>query len=279
MAYDDYQALRVELVDGVATVTIDHGPINLFDLVLYQEMSRLALALQDDRDVRVVVVQSANPGWFIAHFDVELILRFPPLPAPTELNEFHLMCERFRTMPKPTIAVIQGRVGGGGSELALSFDMRFAALGAAVFIQPEVALGIIPGGSGTVRLTDLVGRSRALEIVLGCEDIDAATAERWGWVNRALPPDEVRPFVQRLATRMAGFPPHAVAEAKASVLRAQGDVRGRLLDEAAAFARCLTQPSARAAMEAFLAAGGQTVDGEMRLGALCGELAAVPDAQ
>ena len=102
-------------------------------------------------------------------------------------------------MPKATIAVIEGRVGGGGSELALSCDMRFAALGRAVFNQPEVALGILPGGSGTVRLPRLVGRSRALEVILGCDDVPAELAERWGWVNRALPPDELWPFVDRLA--------------------------------------------------------------------------------
>ena len=275
MAYDDLRALTVDLSDGVAVVTLDNGPVNLFDIVLYQEMSRLSLQLQQDRDVRVVVLQSANPGWFIAHFDVELILRFPPMAAPTELSEFHLMCERFRTMPKPTIALIEGRVGGGGSELALSFDMRFAAIDRAIFNQPEVALGIIPGGSGTVRLGSLVGRSRALEAVLGGDDIDAVTAERWGWVNRALPASEVRPFAMRLARRMAGFPVHAIAEAKASVLRAEHDVPGRLLTEAAAFARCLAEPSATAAMRAFLAAGGQTQQGEARLGELCGELAAV----
>ena len=104
---------------------------------------------------------------------------------------------RCGTMPKATIAVIEGRVGGGGSELALSCDMRFAGP-TAVFNQPEVALGIIPGGSGTVRLPRLIGRSRALEAILGCDDIDAATAERWGWVNRVLPTDELATFVDRL---------------------------------------------------------------------------------
>jgi enoyl-CoA hydratase/carnithine racemase len=270
--YADYEALGVQVIGGIATVTIDNGPINLFDRVLYPEMARLAVELAADDDVRVVVLCSANPGWFIAHFDVELILRFPSRPAPTMLNDFHLMCERFRTMPKATIAVIEGRVGGGGSELALSCDMRFASLGRAVFNQPEVALGIIPGGSGTVRLSRLVGRSRALETILGSDDIDAATAEAWGWVNRALPPAELWPFVRRLTTRIAGFPPHAVAEAKASVLRSESDVSRHLLDEGAAFARAASDPAARAAMEAFLARGGQTAEGEARLGDLCGEI-------
>ena len=272
MAYEAYEALAVAVDGGIATVTIDNGPINLFDRVLYPEMARLAGELATDDDVRVVVLCSANPGWFIAHFDVSLILRFPARPAPTMLNDFHVMCERFRTMPKATIAVIEGRVGGGGSELALSCDMRFASLGRAVFNQPEVGLGIIPGGSGTVRLSRLVGRARALETILGCDDVDAATAEAWGWVNRALEPTALWPFVHRLTERIAGFPPHAVAEAKASVLRAEGDVTGHLLDEGAAFARAVDHPAARRAMERFLEVGGQTPEGESRLGDLCGEL-------
>ena len=274
MAFDGYEGLGVQVAGGVATVTIDNGPINLFDRVLYPEMARLAVELTGDDDVRVVVLCSANPGWFIAHFDVSAILRGRggSRLASGVLTDFHLMCERYRTMPKATIAVVEGRVGGGGSELALSCDMRFAALGRAVFNQPEVALGIIPGGSGTVRLSRLVGRSRALEVVLGCDDIDAATAEAWGWVNRALPPTELWPFVRRLAERIARFPVHAVVEAKASVLRAEQDVTRHLIDEGAAFARANAEPAAGEAMERFLALGGQTPEGEARLGDLCGEI-------
>jgi enoyl-CoA hydratase/carnithine racemase len=260
-------------VDGVATVTIDNGPINLFDLALYTGMAELSHRLAADDGVRVVVLRSANPEFFISHFDVGLILQFPgDMPAPTELNPFHLMCEAFRTMPKATIAVIEGRVGGGGSELALSCDMRFAALDRAVFNQPEVALGIIPGGSGTARLGRLVGRSRALEVVLGCDDIDARTAEAWGWVNRALPEDELWPFVDRMARRIASFPPHAVRAAKESVLRAEKGVEDDLLLEAAAFNSTLGHPQAQAAMRRFMSNGGQTREGELRLGELAAEL-------
>lgn len=258
---------------GVATVSIDHPPVNLMDLELFVELAATAGRLAADPDVRVVVLRSANPDFFIAHFDVEAILEFPTdRPPSDELNPFHVMCETLRTMPKATIAVVEGRVGGGGSELALSCDMRFAALDRAVFNQPEVALGIIPGGSGTVRLSRLVGRGRALEAVLGCDDVDAATAAQWGWVNRALPPDELWPFVDRLAARIATFPPHAVAAAKASVLRAEHAVHEHLLAEAGAFNETLGEPSARRAMRRFLAQGGQTREGELRLGELAGEI-------
>jgi len=217
------------------------------------------------------VFRSANPEWFIAHFDVEAILRFPVESEPTEHNRFHEMCERLRLMPKATIAVIEGRVGGGGSEFASSCDMRFASP-AAVFNQPEVALGIIPGGSGTVRLPRLIGRGRALEVVLGCDDIDAATAERWGWVNRVLPPEELTAFVDRLAGRIARFPPHAVAAAKASVVRADVGVVEQLRAETGAFNATLSEASARTAMARFVTHGGQTPDGERRLGDLAAEL-------
>jgi enoyl-CoA hydratase/carnithine racemase len=276
---DGYQALRVDIAAAVATVTIDNPPINLFDLTLYRDMRRVASELALDEAVRVVVLRSANPEFFIAHFDVGLILQFPtePVPPATELNDFHVMCELFRTMPKATIAVIEGRVGGGGSELASSFDMRFALSGRAVFNQPEVALGILPGGSGTVRLPRVIGRSRALEVILGCDDVDAELAERWGWVNRALPEAELWPFVDRLAARIASFPPHAVAAAKASVVRAEKDVPGDLLLEGDAFMATLGEPSAQDAMRRFLDGTGQTREGELRLGELAGELGLRPD--
>lgn len=273
--------LLLDLVDGVATVTIDHPPINLMTVPVFLGLAELIDRLAGDDAVRAVVLRSANPEWFIAHFDVEAILGFPipgpEAPAATELNRFHHMCEQLRTMPKPTIAVIEGRVGGGGSELALSCDMRFATP-TAVFNQPEVALGILPGGSGTVRLPRLVGRSRALEAILGCDDVDARTAERWGWVNRVLEADAVGPFVDRLARRIASFPAHAVAAAKACVVRAEGDLVPDLLAEGDAFSGTLGDPRTRRAMEVFLDRGGQTPDGERRLGALAGEVGEVSSA-
>jgi enoyl-CoA hydratase/carnithine racemase len=163
MSYDGYRALRVHSADGIARVVIDHPPINLFDAVLIGEMDRLGRALEADPAVRVVVLESADPAFFIAHADVGLILRLPAGgPQSTEPTFFHAMVDRFRTMPKATIAKIEGICRGGGSELVLSMDMRFAALGRAVLAQPEVAVGIIPGGSGTQRLPRLVGRGRAL---------------------------------------------------------------------------------------------------------------------
>ena len=257
---------------GVAVVTFDHPPINLMTVDVFVQIASEADRLANDESVRAVILRSANPEWFIAHFDVQAILSFPTdPPPPTELNAFHRMCETFRTMSKPTIAQIEGRIGGGGSELVSSCDMRFATP-SAVFSQPEVALGILPGGSGTVRLPRLIGRSRALEVVLGCDDIDAATAERWGWVNRVLPDDEITAFVDRLAGRIARWPAHAVAAAKASVLLAEAGVEEQLLAEGGAFNATLAEQSTQTAMRRFLEVGGQTPEGERRLGELAEEI-------
>lgn len=265
---DGYRALDVRIGDGIAWVTIQHPPINLFDAVLITEMDRLGRALEADPEVRVVVLRSADPDFFIAHADVKLILSLPaPAQPASEPSFFQAMVDRFRTMPKVTIAVIEGVCRGGGSELALSMDMRFAALGRAVLGQPEVAVGIVPGGSGTQRLPRLVGRSRALEIVLGADDFPADLAERYGYVNRALAPAALGPFVERLARRIASFPATAIAEAKAAVLAADAGVREGLVAEARAFERCAATPEARQRMEAFLALGGQTREVEARIGA------------
>jgi len=270
MAYDGYKGLRVRIDDGVAWVTIDHPPINLFDMVLIMDMLGVGEELEKDPAVRVVVFESADPDFFIAHADVELIQTLPETapPKPSELGFFHAMVDRMRTMPKATIAKIEGIARGGGSELVLSCDMRFGALGKCVLAQPEVALGIIPGGSGTQRLPRLVGRARALEIILGCDDVSADLAERWGYLNRALPPSELGPFVERLARRIASFPAEAIALAKRSVNAADPGVVDGLLEEAHCFNLSVATAAARERMAAFMAGGGQTREVEKGLGKL-----------
>jgi enoyl-CoA hydratase/carnithine racemase len=274
MAYDGYQCLRVDVDGGVASVTIDHPPLNLLDVALIQELDRVGRELEADATVRAVVFRSANDEFFIAHADVALIRTLPTTvpPKATRLGLFHQMVDRFRTMPKATIGQIEGRARGGGSEFLLSLDMRFAALGRAILAQPEVALGIIPGGSGTQRLPRLVGRGRALEIVLGCEDFSAELAERYGWVNRALPPAELAPFVERLARRIASFPAEAIELAKASVDAAERPTVEGLIEEAHYFNQSLATPAAQERMAQFLALGGQTRDVELDLRALVDRL-------
>ncbi len=268
--------VNVNVDDGVAVAVIDAPPMNVMTIPLYLELAQLCGDIESDSAVKVLVLRSADPDFFIAHFDVEAILHFPTDGEPareTTPSPFHTMCERLRTMPKATIAEIGGRVGGGGSELAASCDMRFGALGRTVVNQMEVPLGILPGGTGTQRLPRLVGRGRAMEIILGGVDIDAVTAERWGYLNRALPPDDLRPFVDALARRIAHFPANAIALAKESVLNAERlPLVDGLAEEALLFQRTLRDPEAQAAMRRFLELGGQTREPELRMGDLVTEI-------
>lgn len=262
MAYDDYRLLRIAVADGVCRATIDNPPINLLDVALAGEIGRLVNDVALDDDVRVLIVDSADPEFFIAHADVGMILDLPTddTGLHEELSPFHAAMEAFRTLPKATIAVIEGICRGGGSEWAMAFDMRYAALGKAVFGQPEAALGgIIPGGGGTQRLPRLIGRGRALEVILGCRDVDAATAEAWGYVDRALPPEKLRRFVDRLAARVASAPAGTIAAAKRAVDAALStDVATGLRIEDQLFRETLAQPVARERLQAVIDAGAQT---------------------
>ena len=259
--------LRVATNAGVTVVTLDHPPINLLDGAMMTDLAHLEAAVRADPSVRVVIFRSADPEFFVAHADLELIRALPrdPRPPPTELGFFHALLERWRTLPVVTIAEIDGIARGGGSELALSLDLRFASIEGAVLAQPEVALGIIPGGSGTQRLGRFAGRARALEIVLGCDDFDAPTAAAYGWINRALPRAELRPFVDRLAARIASYPRDAVRLAKEAVDAAAPDFTPGLLAEQTAWDETMTDPALDARFDAALAAGAQTRDGERDL--------------
>jgi enoyl-CoA hydratase/carnithine racemase len=257
---DEYRTLHVRVDSGVAIATIDHPPINLLDAQLVADLAMFAERVARDDDVRVVVVDSADPEFFIAHADINMILQLSgDVDAVAQaLDGFHTFVDRFRTMPKVTIACIEGRARGGGSELALAFDMRFGTLGRTLLSQPEVAVGIIPGGGGTQRLARLLGRGRALEVVLGAQDLPADVAERYGYINRAFPEGEMRPFVDALARRIASFSAGAVQLAKEAVSIHDGRLREDLADEAHLFARSYLLPDTRGRMEAFMAAGGQT---------------------
>ena len=268
MPYDDYELLRIAVDGGICRATIDHPPINLLDVQLLTEIGRLADEVASDDEVRVLVVDSADPEFFIAHADVELIRNLPTDDTSLHdaLSPFNAAMERFRTLPKATIAVIEGTARGGGCEFAMAFDMRYAALGTTVLGHPEVAVGIIPGGGGTQRLPRLVGRGRALEVILGCRDIDAETAEAWGYVNQALPPDELRRFVDKLATRIASCPLTAISAAKRAVdvaLDEQTDLTTGLRVEDQLMREALAQPVARERLQAILDAGAQTREFEL----------------
>ena len=279
MAYD-YERLEVAITGRIGTVTINNPPINIITPELYQELVSLVGELKDDDSLTVIVFKSADADFFIAHYDVSNILKFPTdgdAERNLELSDFHLMCERVRTMNKVTIAQIEGRVGGGGSEFAASMDMRFGVVGKTIVNQMEVPLGILPGGSGTQRLPKLVGRGRAMEIILGADDLDAETAERWGYLNRIYAADEVDAKVAALAERIASFPVEAVRLAKASVNASELPVQQGLQEEAYLFSRLLRTDSAQTNMTRFMQIGGQTREGELKVADLSLELGASED--
>ena len=275
MSYD-YPHLNVSVTDGVAVVLIDNPPINLMTSALFRSLAKVSVQLSEDDAVRVVVLRSANPEFFIAHFDVEAILDFPVDGDAVEesaLGGFDRMCEMYRTMDKVTIAELRGRVGGGGAELSTACDMRFGDSETFRWNQMEVPLGILPGGGGTQRIPRLIGIGRAMEVVLGADDIDASTAERWGFLNRAMSGSDLSTHVDRLAKRIASFPPAAVREAKRSV-RASVDrsLEDGLKYESYLFQVLLRDADAQPAMRQYLDAGGQTRDVELRIGDVMGEL-------
>lgn len=275
MSYD-YPHLTVTVTDGVAVVLIDNPPINLMTSTLFRSLAKVSVQLSEDDAVRVVVLRSANPEFFIAHFDVEAILDFPvdgEAVVEDELGGFDRMCETYRTMDKVTIAELRGRVGGGGAELSAACDMRFGDSETFMWNQMEVPLGILPGGGGTQRIPRLIGIGRAMEVVLGADDIDAETAERWGFLNRSVRGSMLSAHVDQLAKRIASFPPAAVREAKRSV-RASVDrsLEDGLKYESYLFQVLLRDADAQPAMRQYLDAGGQTRDIELRIGDVMGEL-------
>lgn len=255
-----YSTLSVTLNGGVATITLDNPPINLFDMNLIGELDQAGQSLAENPAIKVVVLESSNPGFFIAHADVTTIQQLPPPgePGTEALAAFHQVVDRFRTMPKATIAKIEGRCRGGGSELALACDMRFAAIGKAILSQPEVGLGIIPGGGGSTRLPRLVGRGRALEIILGGGDFDAELAERYGYINRALPADEIGAFVDNLAQQIASFPAATIAIAKEVVVNSDSGLEDALAVERELFLRSAHTDCAKQRMAAAMSLGLQT---------------------
>ena len=275
MTYD-YPHLTVTVRDGVATVLIDNPPINLMTSGLFRSLAKVSVDLSKDDEVRVVVLRSANPEFFIAHFDVTAILEFPTngeAVEEPELGGFDRMCEAYRTMDKVTIVELRGRVGGGGAELSSACDMRFGDLETFQWNQMEVPLGILPGGGGTQRIPRLIGIGRAMEVVLGADDVDAETAERWGFLNRAMSGDSLSAYVDAVATRIASFPPAAVREAKRAVnASVERSLDEGLKYESYLFQVLLRDVDAQPSMRQYLDAGGQTRDVELRIGSVMGEL-------
>src|SRR5262249_35338762 len=197
-------------------VTFDHPPLNIFGPETIPQLNEIISALENDEQVKVVVFESAVEGFFLTHYDflakLEDTTRLPP--GPTGLQPLPDILVRLSRAPVVSIASIRGRATGVGSELALACDMRFASREKAILSQFEVATGVVPGGGPMARLPRLIGRGRALEVLLGADDIPGDLAQLYGYVNRSLPDDELDGFVDALATRIASFDKRAISETK-----------------------------------------------------------------
>ena len=227
----EYRTLRVAPSDkGVLGVVIDAPPMNLIGPELVRDLVRLLGELESGQHTRVVMLQSADPEYFIPHVDLTKVAEYTAEAAkaggPDDAS-LGMLWHKLSELPVVTIAKIRGRARGAGSELALACDMRFAARENAILGQIEVGVGSVPGAGGVQHLARLLGRGRAMEAILGADDFDAETAERYGWVNRALPDADLDAFVARLARRIASFPADARANGQAGAQRADHARRGR----------------------------------------------------
>ncbi|MFD7446802.1 enoyl-CoA hydratase/isomerase family protein [Streptomyces sp. NPDC059909] len=199
-------------------VTFSNGPINLIDVDTIEQLAALVDRIEQAPDLTVVVFQSANPDFFMAHFDflADGARVAAMKPGPTGLHPYSDNLIRLSKVPAVTISAIKGRARGAGSEFTLATDIRFAGP-QAILGQFEVGVGAVPGGNPTGRLGRLVGRGRAMEILLGADDFPAELAAEYGYVNRVLPEGELDDFVDAFARRIAGFDKVAVAETKALI--------------------------------------------------------------
>jgi enoyl-CoA hydratase/carnithine racemase len=228
---------------------------------MYDEIYDLVERIEAEPSLKVLTFESANPEFFLAHYAVgESKSRFGRprwIEAATRLSKSHAL----------SIAVIRGRARGGGSEFALACDVRFASRERAIFGQPEVAFGLIPGGGALERLPPLVGRARALEIVLGADDFDAEMAERYGWVNRAIPDAELDGYVARFVRRVLSFDDQALSTAKAILNQTGVPNETQLQTTRASFAATLRSPEALRRMAKSRERGlGVAGDFELNLG-------------
>ena len=269
-----FDTLTVRKEGAVLFAEISAPPMNLLGPELVRDLVSLIQGAEADHAVKVLVFRSADPDYFISHVDVARIKEYREEAAKLTGEASIALLFRYLSASRlVTIAQIEGRVRGAGSEFVLACDMRFAARESAVFSQPEPAFGLIPGGGGIQHLARLMGRARALEVMLSAEDYDAELAERYGWINRALPANALGDFVRTLAHRIASFPAaghvvvkdrvNAIALAPLEDFRRDSDL----------FGEGVRNPEAQTRIKAALKRGFQTRDAELDLARMLGDLA------
>jgi enoyl-CoA hydratase/carnithine racemase len=256
-------------------VTFDLPPVNIFGPRDTLQLGEIITAIEQDEQVKVVVFDSAVEGYFITHYDflvpLEESAKIPP--GPTGLQALPDMLVRLSRAPVVSIASIRGRATGVGSELALASDMRFASREKAILSQWEVGAGLVPGGGPMARLPRLMGRGRALEVLLGADDIDGDLAERYGYVNRSFPDAELDGFVEALAMRIASFDKQAIADTKRLVDVASLPPDAEIKPEWDAFIAALGRPASERRIKALMDRGFHRAgDVENRLGFYVGQI-------
>src|SRR5580658_4853801 len=256
-------------------VTFDHPPLNIFGPRDIPQLNEIVTALETDKSLKVVVFDSAVEGFFLTHYDflakLEDSTSLPP--GPTGLQQLPDMMVRISRAPVVSIAMIRGRATGVGSELALASDMRFASREKAVLSQWEVGAALVPGGGPMARLPRLMGRGRALEVLLGADDIPGALTEFYGYVNRALPDADLDGFVDALATRISTFDKDAIRETKRLVDLASLPPDVEIAPEWDAFLASVKRPAAQERISKLMQQGfHKPGDVETRLGHYVGEL-------
>lgn len=268
-----FETLKVRDEGAVLFAEISAPPMNLEGPELVRDLVSLIQQAEVDDTVQVLVFKSADPDYFISHVDVTRIKE--NRAAAAKLNGDESIGQLYRHLSASrlvSIAQIEGRVRGVGSEFILACDMRFAARESAIFGQFEPAFGVIPGAGGAQHLARLMGRGRALEVMLSAEDYDADLAERYGWINRALPAAEIDDFVSSLAHRIAKFPAagHAVVKERVNsiTLPSVADIRR----DSDLFLEGTRTNEFQELTKAAMKRGFQTRDGEMDLARLVGEI-------
>ena len=253
-------------------VTFNNPPINLYDQQFVEHLQALTEQLENDDEVNIVVFDSADPDYFIAHIDLTGIDKFSLEPGPTGLAPWPDLVSRWQNASFVTVGLLRGRARGVGSEFLQALDIRFASREKAVLSQIEVGTGVIPGGGGLERLPLLIGRARALEVIIGADDFDADTAALYGWVNRAIPDAEIEGFVERFAMRVASFDRRLIATVKDIVnQRVQHPTNEQIVATQNKFFEIAEWPETQKRLSSLFERGLQTRgDFEMNLGAMLG---------
>ena len=208
------------LTPTICKIKFANPPVNLIVPETVSRLHEVVKDLSEDAQVKVVIFTSSIPDYFFNHFDLAEASKFPMLPGADAIPTWVDLVVRLSKAPFISIASIRGRTRGGGNELTLACDLRYASREHALFGQPEVGTGILPGGGGSERLPRLIGRDRALEAILSSDDYDADLADRYGWVTRTIADAELDRFVEGMASRLASFDKSALAAAKAQINRA-----------------------------------------------------------